>query len=530
MLMDAAAPEPGMETRFASAERLDGESLRQQVRLASTDPCVQVVLSAVGGHLLILNAHRQILAVNRGFLDLLKRESSEFAIGLRPGEVLNCVHAKEGPGGCGTSDHCRTCGAVLAILASQVLDKSVTEECRLSSLDDGRFCASDFRVTASPLVINGEPLTAMVLMDISGEKRREVLEQTFLHDLANSLGGIEAWGQLMQHLDPRVAAREILALTDALKAEIVSHRILVSAENGDLVPQTTPCNVNQFLESLEVLFRSQSAHGGRELRFLQADARRSIATDRGLLLRVLANMVKNAIEAVPAGAVVHVRFEDTGGRPEFIVENPGEIPTEIRTHIFERSFSTKATKGRGIGTYCMKLLGERYLGGTVSFRSEQGCTTFSIVLPAAARGSDASVSPPGELASASRPMTSGSTRRRVLLAEDDDSLRRLGGLFIRQLGFEVVACRDGAEAERAFRESPDSFALVITDARMPGMNGSELARRLHSIREGTPVLLCSGGAEACDEEFIKQGGFVGVIQKPYSIPSLSESMRRAIPT
>jgi len=62
------------------------------------------------------------------------------------------------------------------------------------------------------------------------------------------------------------------------------------------------------------------------------------------------------------------------------------MPEEIQSQVFQRSFSTKAKSGRGIGTHSMKLLGERYLGGRVEFLSDEAAgTTFSITLPKIAR-------------------------------------------------------------------------------------------------------------------------------------------------
>jgi hypothetical protein len=77
---------------------------------------------------------------------------------------------------------------------------------------------------------------------------------------------------------------------------------------------------------------------------------------------------------------------ESGDALAFHVHNPGEIPPAVAARIFQRSFTTKAGTGHGLGTYSMKLLGERYLGGKVSFTTgAEAGTVFSIrlSLPAA---------------------------------------------------------------------------------------------------------------------------------------------------
>jgi signal transduction histidine kinase len=110
-----------------------------------------------------------------------------------------------------------------------------------------------------------------------------------------------------------------------------------------------------------------------------------VRADPSLLLRVLANMVTNALEATPEGGAVAAGARATAGRVEFFVHNAAAIPPEIRPRIFQRSFSTKARQGRGLGTYGMKLLGERYLGGEVDFTTgESAGTEFRLRLPVVA--------------------------------------------------------------------------------------------------------------------------------------------------
>jgi hypothetical protein len=91
-------------------------------------------------------------------------------------------------------------------------------------------------------------------------------------------------------------------------------------------------------------------------------------------------MVKNSLEAIPRGETVRVWAEGNADTLTFHVFNPGVVPAEVARQIFKRSFSTKSSQGRGLGTYSMKLFGETYLGGRVSFTSDDGIV-FTISLP-----------------------------------------------------------------------------------------------------------------------------------------------------
>jgi hypothetical protein len=496
-----------------------------------TDPCVQVLLEAIGGYLLILNSHRQILAANRDLLEALHRESPEHLVGLRPGEAFNCVHFTDGPDGCGTAKHCRSCGAAISILASQKRQARVSEECRLSTLVEGKLAARDFRVTASPLMIQGEQLTAVVMVDISAEKRRDILERTFLHDVANSLGGIDGWSQLMKQLEPEVAAREILALAEAVKAEVFSHRALIGAERGELTAQMQACGTQEIMEALDGLFRTHPVREGRNLELIADTNSAKVWTDKGLLLRVLTNMLKNAFEASNQGGTVRLWFELRAEGPTFVVENPGTIPEAIQPHIFERSFSTKADQGRGLGTYSMKLFGERYLQGTVSYDSVGGVTRFWIVLPRERARHTNSLAPGHSAEPPGTPILTAKPTLRVLLVEDDEAVLRLSSLFLKRLGYGVVTCRHGVEAESVFQACPADFVAVITDQLMPEMDGLTLSRRLHAIRKDIPILLCTGDEAALtDTQSRGQNDICAVILKPFSLPILSDALRRFVPS
>ncbi len=105
-------------------------------------------------------------------------------------------------------------------------------------------------------------------------------------------------------------------------------------------------------------------------------------TDPFLLARILTNMLKNAFEACPPGGQVRLSVRAPGSVTRFEVHNPGAIPAAVVPRIFQRHFSTKAGAGRGEGTWSMKSLGERLLGGRVGFDTSRFAgTTFWFELP-----------------------------------------------------------------------------------------------------------------------------------------------------
>ncbi len=372
-------------TYFAPAERAGEAQLKELHQFVLNHPLFQAIIESIDGYLMILNPERQVLAMNPALLKVLGVETVDALIGERPGEVLDCIHAPEGPGGCGTSKACSTCGAVLTLLASQQEGRPHNGECSIVVRSDNSLATYEFRVRATPIAIGRHRFTVAVFNDISGDKRRQSLERVFYHDLLNTLGGLEGWSNMIvryDEMDPREAASSILALSQRLRQEIEDQRRLSQAEQGQLAVRSEALLAENVLEQLRAIFSAHTTARNRSLTIEQVDPREVVVSDPALLERVLVNMVKNALEASMPGQVVRVWFERRDGRPVFLVGNEGVIPEPVALRIFQRSFSTKPEQGRGIGTYSMKLFGERYLGGRVEFVSTPAAgTVFWIDLP-----------------------------------------------------------------------------------------------------------------------------------------------------
>jgi signal transduction histidine kinase len=368
-------------TSFAPAERASKSDLFRQSRLIEDTPLLCQLYDTVSDIILILNRHRQIVFCNKRVADLLGVEDRRRLYGLRPGEALGCHYACGADGGCGTTMFCSACGAVNAILTSQAGDAD-TREC--SIMRSNGQDALELLIKASPLDLNGARFTVLAASDISHEKRRRVLERAFFHDLMNTAMGLKLFTRTLA----KAPAGRVPSLADGIRkgierllAEIEEQRDLARAENNELAARVGSIQSMPFVQGLVDLYGQYSELQHCPLLVAAEAEDFAFHSDHTLLARVLGNMVKNALEASEEGRPVTVGCWQVYGRVEFRVHNHGVMPPEVQLQVFQRSFTTKGP-GRGLGTYSMKLLSERYLGGVVTFTSSQeDGTTFVATYP-----------------------------------------------------------------------------------------------------------------------------------------------------
>ena len=370
-----------MPTHFAPACRLGAGEIEQTHRLLSQDGVLVQSLDAVPELVLILNQHRQIIYANRAACELLQRGLPAM-LGLRPGELMECENARTAPSGCGTGEGCRTCGAVLAILEAQAGQKA-SRECHLLRSGANGIEALDLRVACHPFPWQGESHTVFVASDISAEKRRDVLERMFFHDILNLAGGVEGIAMLLTEDTTAIEdlKGDLNAAAAALVREIRSQQMLLAAEKAQLAVNLSQVNARDLLLELRQSYKNHPVAADREIVLAPDAGDFTLTSDPAILSRVLGNLVKNALEASPTGGRVTLgcRAEASGG--VFTCHNSGFMPPDVQLQVFQRSFSTKGP-GRGIGTYSVKLLTEKYLQCQVTFTSTlEAGTTFSVLLP-----------------------------------------------------------------------------------------------------------------------------------------------------
>ena len=162
-----------------------------------------------------------------------------------------------------------------------------------------------------------------------------------------------------------------------LSKEVSIQRSLSEHTESSYQPLWDEYTIGKIFNELKSFFANHPAANEKNINFSEKNISCIIKTDFCLLSRVLCNMIINALEATDKNGDVKVWADHEGNNISFCVWNSQQIPEDIACRIFQRNFSTKGQAGRGVGTYSMKLFGEKILGGEVGFVSlKENGTTF----------------------------------------------------------------------------------------------------------------------------------------------------------
>jgi two-component system, cell cycle sensor histidine kinase and response regulator CckA len=331
----------------------------------------------------------------------------------------------------------------------------------------------------------------------------------------------------LDRISRKVAAlansREVERIRDAnTRAATLTRQLLVFSRRD--VPHRQVFAPDRVLANLEPVLR-RTLDPRIEIVVERGTADAVVDMDPAQLELLVTNLVHNAADAIVDRGTLRIvqgrrridRDEDlaAGDYISITISDTGRgMTAEARARAFEPFFTTRPGKRAGLGLAIVRRIVREAAGTLVLNSSPETGTRVEVLLPAATPTTTSFAE-----------ATAGTER--ILLVEDDDSLREVARSTLEEAGYAVVAVRNGNEALATFANGV-GVDLVVSDLVMPGIGGRELVDQLRSTRPTLPVLYVSG--HAADGPPVLDGDKrVGFLAKPFTARELLVSVRSVLP-
>ncbi len=360
------------------------------------------------------------------------------------------------------------------------------------------------------------------------------------HDFNNLLTAITGYGELLIKglgQDHRLRREATEISKAAQRAADLTGQLLAFSRQQVLQPKVL--DLNEIVADMEMMLRRVIGEHIRCETRLEASLG-AVKADPGQMHQVLLNLVVNARDAMSEGGVVTIATTDVDVNQNADALHPGVAPgayvllsvadtgtgidEKIKPRLFEPFFTTKE-QGKGTGLGLSTVYGiVKQSGGHIAVDSALGeGSTFRIYLPRMAREL---VQP---LRKRAQVVATPGTEK-ILLVEDDDSVRDLAREILEMNGYTVVAAANGIDALKVFEAESGTIDMMVTDLVMPQMGGRDLARKVNEISAELKVLYLSGYTDsvAMQQGILDPGSFF--LQKPFTPTELAHKVREALDT
>ena len=283
-----------------------------------------------------------------------------------------------------------------------------------------------------------------------------------------------------------------------------------------------PLELNELIANLDKLLRRLI---GEHIEFvtLFADEPCWVEADAGQLEQVVVNLAVNSRDAMPAGGTLTIAVGAEASTVWLTVSDTGHgMDAETQARAFEPFFTTKPL-GQGTGLGLATVYGVvAQSGGEIKIDSSPAAagTTFTVTLPR--------TTAPAASAQAEDVVRASGAARRILLVEDEPTVREVAARILREAGYDVLEAKEGEEGLRVATREIGRLDLLLTDVVMPQLSGPELALRVRELCPKLPVIFCSGYlAGALDGHRISGAT---ILAKPFTSSELLAAVSTAIST
>jgi PAS domain S-box-containing protein len=368
------------------------------------------------------------------------------------------------------------------------------------------------------------------------------------HHLNNLLSPILLSIDLLRHDPAGPDAADTLAMVEdsARRAALIIRQMLEFSGGGDSARSTIDlCEVARGVadEARTMLPASISL----DLTLPEGPAR--VRGDAVQLRGALLSLVQNAGDAMRGQGAIHLRVRRDLPPPEpvdgearahgayvaaEVVDSGPGIPVSLRQRVFDPFYTSKGPgQGTGLGLSTAAAIAGGHGGQIVIDDAPGGGARVALLLPAATEAaSDATALPPAGDPSARpapNPAVAASPHPIVLVVDDEESIRGIVDTILRRAGITARIVADGAAALDVLGDPAVDIALLLTDVRMPGMDGPALARLARSVRPALPIIAMSGEDEATTIAALGDLPVARILNKPFTVTELLAAVRAHLP-
>ncbi|HVY64177.1 MAG TPA: ATP-binding protein [Gammaproteobacteria bacterium] len=377
------------------------------------------------------------------------------------------------------------------------------------------------------------------LQDARRAEAVSLLAASVAHDFNNVLGAIVGYAELAREAGTESEQRSSIdrLLGAAERARQLVRRVLTLDPHRSVRDRTVIVApiVREVVDQLQT-------HSARALGFdvRVDDESLAVSGDSTEIYQVLLNLCTNALQATPANGrvTIHLRGVTRDAPQELTVgrvaagdyvavtitdEGPG-IDGDRAQRMFDPLQTTKHPgQGIGIGLTVVRTIVERMRGAIEVGAAPTRGASFTVYWPRHAAGAAELQAPAAENA-----VRTGSGQV-VMIVDDEPQLASLLEDMAASLGYEPLGLTDPARALDLLRRTPDRIDVLITDERMPGMRGMDLARSVRELRPDLPIVLVTGYRSAELDGEAGRCGIARILDKPVHRSELERALGELVP-